>query len=292
MEETTITTTHENTCKECGKIFSTIYPTAAYCSKRCRNRFRNRQRFLKNPGGEAERTKRYRMENPEKYRASLIQQHEKERIKRMNTPRKPAALIQITCVKCGQPAMKQKGALYCSARCSENASQIRYRHRNPEKFRERSRRQNSKPERKEYNRAWAKTQQRAYTPEQRARKLAKKKEWRQNNGDIIRANNEKWRKAHPDSLRDFQSARRARKRGNTCDKPAIIKAAISKAKNVCYWCGKRLSQNGYHIDHIMPLCKGGPHAAHNLVKSCPACNSKKSGQHPNDFIREGQLVLL
>lgn len=71
-----------------------------------------------------------------------------------------------------------------------------------------------------------------------------------------------------------------------CDKATNteIKLLIENSKN-CYWCDKEL--NGiYHIDHYIPIAKGGNHSIENLVISCPSCNLRKHSKDPMQFAKE------
>ena len=55
--------------------------------------------------------------------------------------------------------------------------------------------------------------------------------------------------------------------------------SIRKAQgNRCYICHKELSK--YHIDHFIPLSKGGTNDAGNLRLACPECNWSKNAKHP------------
>lgn len=49
--------------------------------------------------------------------------------------------------------------------------------------------------------------------------------------------------------------------------------------------------DGYHMDHIMPLARGGEHAPNNIQLLCPSCNVRKSAKHPADFMRERGFLL-
>lgn len=53
-------------------------------------------------------------------------------------------------------------------------------------------------------------------------------------------------------------------------------------KYKCAYC--RISiKNNYHIDHIVPLSKGGTHYPSNLQGLCPHCNMTKQARDPIDF---------
>lgn len=57
------------------------------------------------------------------------------------------------------------------------------------------------------------------------------------------------------------------------------------AQRICSYCGKPTEKRLRTIDHIMPLVRGGRHTAGNLTMACFACNSSKSGRHPEEFLR-------
>lgn len=52
----------------------------------------------------------------------------------------------------------------------------------------------------------------------------------------------------------------------------------------CGYCG--IKPNVLHIDHIMPLSKGGRHIKSNLIPACKTCNSKKASKLPEIWFAE------
>lgn len=54
--------------------------------------------------------------------------------------------------------------------------------------------------------------------------------------------------------------------------------------NKCFYCDKRL--NSYHIEHIIPISKGGEHKSYNIVLACPKCNLSKRDQNPEEFVNK------
>lgn len=64
-----------------------------------------------------------------------------------------------------------------------------------------------------------------------------------------------------------------------------IKAWLDQASKVCHWCGCDCSGR-FHVDHIIPLSKGGPHELDNLAISCPPCNLRKNAKMPEQFLAE------
>ncbi len=52
---------------------------------------------------------------------------------------------------------------------------------------------------------------------------------------------------------------------------------LKKSDGVCYHCGCALPSN-WHIDHLVPVVRGGLSPLENLVASCPPCNLRKGGR--------------
>lgn len=62
---------------------------------------------------------------------------------------------------------------------------------------------------------------------------------------------------------------------------------------VCHHCGADLDPfTNFHLDHLIPLCEGGPDDESNLVGSCVSCNQTRPGrgtrkaQNPDTFRKE------
>ena len=51
----------------------------------------------------------------------------------------------------------------------------------------------------------------------------------------------------------------------------------------CYYCGKNMDGKYEHLDHYIPISKGGGHTMVNLRPSCACCNYKKNDKMPTDF---------
>ena len=64
--------------------------------------------------------------------------------------------------------------------------------------------------------------------------------------------------------------------------------ALQKWK--CHWCGVPTKQK-FHLDHLVPISKGGTNWPNNLVIACARCNLQKQDADPIDFARRlGRLV--
>lgn len=66
-----------------------------------------------------------------------------------------------------------------------------------------------------------------------------------------------------------------------------IEKQLMSQKNMCWWCGCRLTDD-YHIDHRIALSKGGSNSANNICISCPVCNLRKQDKMPWEF--NGRLL--
>jgi hypothetical protein len=53
-----------------------------------------------------------------------------------------------------------------------------------------------------------------------------------------------------------------------------LESHLSKFKSLCVYCGK----NYEHLDHVIPISKGGAHTLNNLVPSCAQCNFSKNNK--------------
>lgn len=103
-------------------------------------------------------------------------------------------------------------------------------------------------------------------PDKVKKSLAK---WRAKNKESILEYKRKWKAAHRTEETLAQQARHTK-----------TKVKIDKTK-ICNWesriCGvcNLFIEGAFHIDHIIPISKGGPHAVWNLQLAHPFCNLSK-----------------
>ncbi len=92
-----------------------------------------------------------------------------------------------------------------------------------------------------------------------------------------------WREANRERWRALKRADEAKRRAllskSTVD-PVTADQLSSILKNPCIYCGKPSK----HIDHFMPLCRGGSHTIDNLVPSCVSCNLSKGSKIPTEWL--------
>lgn len=142
--------------------------------------------------------------------------------------------------------------------------------------------------------------------ENRQRDSENKKRYRENNRELFRkssaryrvANREKanaavarWGEANPERRREYDRRRRAREKNASGDHVAEdIQRLYEQQKGKCVNCRKSL-RNGFHVDHIEPLSRGGSNGPENLQLLCPSCNLSKSAKDPFDWARENGRLL-
>jgi 5-methylcytosine-specific restriction endonuclease McrA len=153
---------------------------------------------------------------------------------------------------------------------------------------------------REYRLAWQranKNKMQAYnarwvaTPENRAAKNAISAAWRKANPDLNRAIKKAWVNANPEAVKAHHSKRRARELAaegsHTKADIAEIKAA---QKGKCAYCKQQLGSL-WHVDHIVPLSKGGSNKRSNLQIACRSCNCAKHNKDALVFARRMGLLL-
>lgn len=111
--------------------------------------------------------------------------------------------------------------------------------------------------------------------------------------DIINAkkreyyNSEAGREKHKIWQNENQAKLAASKKNTKHKRREIIKTStlsgldlniwIDQQDKICSYCNS-ICYNSFHVDHIVPLSKGGKHELSNLTISCPSCNTSKGNK--------------
>lgn len=150
----------------------------------------------------------------------------------------------------------------------------------------------------------------AWKQNNRERNLAAKRNWRERNRkpklerpqrdaaekrkcDARRLRS--WRKANPEHYRVQKARRRGRELNAEGSHTAedirqLYKQQSCRCANIA--CRVSLRKNGYHIDHIMPLTRGGSNWPDNLQLLCPKCNVRKNAKHPQSWANDQGILFV
>lgn len=120
----------------------------------------------------------------------------------------------------------------------------------------------------------------AHVEEERIRSRNKRRTRREQERIYRRA----YRQKHLIEHRAYEAKRRATKRnaGGSYTKQDIDNL-YKLQKGKCWWDTRHSLENGYHIDHRIPLAKGGTNDISNIVLTCPRCNLSKGDKLPDEF---------
>lgn len=172
----------------------------------------------------------------------------------------------------------------------------RWRDANKEKHRAAVKRHRNTPEGRESHRI----RQAEYAASNREQERVRAAEWRKNNPekarDLDRAMylkskpaileyNRKYRSENPERCSVWARNRQARKRagGGTLSKEHVDFLLAWQAGR-CLTCNVDFASTGYHIDHVIPLAKGGAHCDENVQLLCPTCNKRKATRSLFEFL--------
>lgn len=97
-----------------------------------------------------------------------------------------------------------------------------------------------------------------------------------------------YRSANPHKTREWQQNRKNRKSGRI--EYGTIPKLMAVQRGMCAYCRVDI-RSRYHVDHIVPLSKGGKHEAVNVQLLCAGCNLHKSNRDPIVFAQlSGRLL--
>lgn len=197
------------------------------------------------------------------------------------------------CTKCGTeyPATieyfhKSKGGKYglrSNCKTCNTAASMHYFDAHPEKRREGFRRYYTthSEEIKKKARRWAEA-----NPE---KKRASSRQWRKTHPELAKQRIRQWTETHPDKVRTISHNRRARKHAaEGTHTVSDVQTQLKRQRSKCYYCGRKLTK--YHVDHVVPLVRGGRNSPDNLVIACPRCNHAKHTRLPHEWTEGGRLL--
>ena len=146
---------------------------------------------------------------------------------------------------------------------------------NPERVRDRSRRyfKNNKEKVNARCRRWYE--------EHKKERAEYGKIYRMENKELVAKRYRNWYNANLDKVKLNSDRCRARKYGAYGDHTSEELKQLKENNKNCYWCGIYVGDK-YHVDHVIPLSRGGTNYISNLVISCPKCNLSKYNKLPSE----------
>ena len=100
----------------------------------------------------------------------------------------------------------------------------------------------------------------------------------QENPEKARERRAKWKRENPDKVREKNARRRAQK-GNVPHVDYTRNQLLELYGTNCYLCDNPLPED-WHVEHVIPLSKGGWDVPENLRPACPKCNLSKHARLP------------
>lgn len=98
--------------------------------------------------------------------------------------------------------------------------------------------------------------------------------WREKNKDKIKKSQSKYAKANPEKIQEKYHRRRYKKITN--GEYVVLNKFIKKLyASCCVACG---SKSNIHMDHVIPISRGGRHSEGNLQPLCAKCNLSKNNK--------------
>ncbi len=111
--------------------------------------------------------------------------------------------------------------------------------------------------------------------------IMKVSEWQKNNPERVKLQRKLFGKRHRQEMNMRAAQRRARIRNNGVF--FVTKKEIKKLyASPCFYCGA----DAEHIDHLIPISRGGRHSIGNLLPACANCNHAKSNKFLAAWKRE------
>lgn len=123
--------------------------------------------------------------------------------------------------------------------------------------------------------------------------------WRERNMDKVADSNKKWREENDRSEynlewcranRDKRAASHQKWRGaqRGAEAELINKTTVwQEDLGICGICLKPADPDDWHLDHVIPLSRGGTHTYDNVQVSHPRCNTSKGNKLPCEMNERG-----
>lgn len=113
----------------------------------------------------------------------------------------------------------------------------------------------------------------------------------QKNREYYQKKNKEWMRNNPEARRAIKQNRRAREQNAEGKYTANdVLELLERQKGKCVYCSASLAKK-YHVDHILPLARGGSNWPSNLQLLCQKCNLHKHARDPIEHAQSLGLLL-
>lgn len=118
--------------------------------------------------------------------------------------------------------------------------------------------------------------------------------WYHANLEKSRAYRRNWYLRNKERLKEaFKAAWKAkdtRRRASGTVATKDVKEILDLQRHRCAVCRCSV-RSSYHVDHIVPLARGGGNDRRNIQILCPTCNMSKGAKDPASFMRSRGFLL-
>lgn len=123
------------------------------------------------------------------------------------------------------------------------------------------------------------------------KRLVSMRQWQRENRSKIMETRRVYVSANKEAIAAGKRLYKARKRNAEGKHTGEdVKRLMVLQRKRCANCGTDISSD-YHVDHVIPLSKGGGNGADNIQLLCPTCNIRKKDKDPIAFANQmGRLL--
>lgn len=115
--------------------------------------------------------------------------------------------------------------------------------------------------------------------------LRQQRERHRANPEAKREQTRQWQAANPERVRGYKRRNKHRRRAAVGDySRRDIEALLRIQRSECAGCACSIVA-GFHVDHVIPLARGGANYCGNLQLLCKPCNLTKSDRLPIEWRR-------
>lgn len=136
---------------------------------------------------------------------------------------------------------------------------------------------------------------RSWVKENIARVCTQMKKYYKINSEKVKARVRQYENENPEKTKALGRVKANRRRARLLNsanqyKRQDVERIFYLQKGKCANCKCSISKK-YHIDHRIPVARGGDNSPGNIELLCPSCNLKKSAKMPHEFAQEnGRLI--